>query len=128
MTTATADRNGWVLYATTMFAIVGVMDIFYGLAMIISNEWVVFSATKVWYIDIAVWGWITVLLGVLGLAVAAGVYAGQTWARVLGVIAAGLIAIDAFFIMPYYPVWALAVLALSILIIWAVTVHGDEAY
>jgi len=128
MTTATVDRSGWILYATTMFVIIGVMDIIYGLTMIINNEWLVFGAATVWYINLAAWGWITLLIGVLGLAVAGGIYSGQTWARVLGVIAAGLTAIDAFFIMPYYPVWALAILAMSMLVIWAVTAHGDEAF
>jgi len=128
MTTATLNRSGWVLYATIIFAIVGIMDIIYGLTMIINNEWIVFGAATVWYIDIAVWGWITLLLGVLGLAVAGGVYSGQTWARIVGVVAGGLVAINAFFVMPYYPLWAITVLAMSILVIWALTAHGDEGF
>jgi hypothetical protein len=110
-----------------MFVIIGVMDVVHGLTMIINNEWIAFGAVTVWYTDLAVWGWITLLLGVLGLAVAGGIYSGQTWARIVGVIAAGLAAIDAFFIMPYYPLWAWAILALSILVVWALTAHGDEA-
>jgi len=128
MTTATMERSGWIYYATTMFVIVGVMDIIYGLTMIINNEWIVFTADKVWYLDITAWGWITLLLGALGLAVAGGIYAGQTWARIVGILAASLAAINAFFVMPYYTVWAIAVLAMSMLVIWALTVHGDEAF
>jgi len=128
MTTTTAERSGWILYATTMFVIIGVMDIIYGLTMIINNEWIVFGAATVWYIDLAAWGWITLLLGVLGLAVAAGIYSGSTLARVVGVIAAGLAAINAFFVIPYYPLWASAILAMSILVIWALTAHRDEAF
>jgi len=126
MATATIERSSWVLFATTMFVIVGVMDIIYGLTMIINNQWVVFTATEVWYLDIAVWGWITLIVGVLALLVAWGVYAGQTWARVLGIVAAAFAAVDAFLIMPYYTVWGVAILAVSILVIWALTVHGDE--
>ena len=128
MTTATMERSGWIYYATTMFVIVGVMDIIYGLTMIINNEWIVFTADKVWHLDITAWGWITLLLGALGLAVAGGIYAGQTWARIVGILAASLAAINAFFVMPYYTVWAIAVLAMSMLVIWALTVHGDEAF
>lgn len=65
-------------------------------------------------------------MGVGTLVVSAGIYAGQTWARVLGVIAAVLAAIDAFIVMPYYTVWGITVLAMSVLVIWALTVHGDE--
>ncbi len=118
--------SGWVLYATVMFVIIGVLDVIYGLTMIINDEWIVFGADTVWYLDISAWGWITLLMGVLALAVAAGIYSGQTWAKVLGIVAAVLAAIDAFIVMPYYTVWGIAVLAMSMLVIWALTVHGDE--
>jgi hypothetical protein len=109
-----------------MFVIIGVLDVIYGLTMIINDEWIVFGAKTVWYLDLSAWGWITLLMGVLALAVAAGIYAGQTWAKVLGIIAAVLAAVNAFFVTPYYTVWGITVLAMSMLVIWALTVHGDE--
>jgi hypothetical protein len=126
MTTAVMERSGWVLFATTMFVIVGVMDIIFGLTMIINNEWIVFGAKEVWYLDISAWGWITFIVGALALVVAWGVYAGQTWARVVGIIVAVLAVIDAFLVMPYYTVWGITILALSVLVIWALASHGDE--
>ena len=118
--------SGWVLYATVMFAIIGVLDVIYGLTMIINDEWIVFGAKTVWYLDISAWGWITLLMGVLALTVAGGIYAGQTWAKVVGIVAAVLAAVNAFIVMPYYTVWGITVLAMSMLVIWALTVHGDE--
>jgi len=126
MTTAVMERSGWVLFATTMFVIVGVLDIIFGLTMIINNEWIVFGAKEVWYLDISAWGWITFIVGGLALVVAWGVYAGQTWARVVGIIVAVLAVIDAFLVMPYYTVWGITILALSVLVIWALAAHGDE--
>ena len=126
MTTAVMERSGWVLFATTMFVIVGVMNIIFGLTMIINNEWIVFGAKEVWYLDISAWGWITLIVGALALVVAWGVYAGQTWARVVGIIVAVLAVIDAFLVMPYYTVWGVVILALSVLVIWALAAHGDE--
>jgi len=35
--TATTDRSSWVLYAATMFVIVGIMNVLYGLTMIIND-------------------------------------------------------------------------------------------
>ena len=126
MTTAVMERSGWLLFATTMFVIVGAMNIIFGLTMIINNEWIVFGAKEVWYLDISAWGWITLIVGALALVVAWGVYAGQTWARVVGIIVAVLAVIDAFLIMPYYTVWGITILALSVLVIWALASHGDE--
>ena len=55
-----------------------------------------------------------------------GVVSGQTWARIAGIIAAGLAAVDAFIIAAYYPIWGITLIALALLVIWALAVHGDE--
>ena len=120
------NRSGWVTYAMTMFIIVGTLNVIYGLALLINDEWVVFGADEVFYVDISIWGWITLLLGALALWVAAGISQNKTWAQILGITAAALHAVNAFLIMPYYPVWSIVVLAIAVLLIWALTVHGDE--
>ena len=120
------NRSGWVTFAMTMFIIVGTLNVIYGLAMLINDELVVFGAEEVFYIDISIWGWITLLLGALALWVAAGIGEGKTWAQILGITAAALHAVNAFLIMEFYPVWSIVVLAIAVLLIWALTVHGDE--
>ena len=125
-TTDTTNASGWVLFATTMFALVGVFNIFFGLTLIIDNEWLVLLAGELWYLDIAVWGWITLAIGVLALIVAWGVLSGQTWAQVVGLIMAGLAVLDSFFLVAIYPLWGIIVLVLSVLVIYALAVHGDE--
>jgi hypothetical protein len=55
-----------------------------------------------------------------------GVLAGQTWARVVGVIFALLNATAQMLFIPAYPFWALAVIVLDVLVIWALTAHGGE--
>lgn len=120
------NRSGWVTFAMTMFIIVGTLNVIYGLIMLINDEWVVFEAEEVFYVDISIWGWITVLLGALALWVAAGIGQAKTWAQILGITAAALHAVNAFLTMPYYPVWSIVVLAIAVLLIWSLTVHGDE--
>jgi hypothetical protein len=123
---AAATRSGWVTYAMTMFIVVGALNVIYGLTMLINDEWIVFGADEVFYIDITIWGWLTLVLGALALWVAAGISQAKTWAQIVGLTAAALHAVNAFLTMPYYPVWSLVVLAMASLIIWALTVHGDE--
>jgi hypothetical protein len=36
-------------------------------------------------------------------------------------------AIANFAFIPYYPIWSLAIIALNIAVIWALTVHGRDA-
>jgi hypothetical protein len=126
MTSSISERSGWVVFATTMFFIVGAMDIIHGLQMILNEGWIVFGQVNVWYVDVTAWGWFTLVMGLFALIVSWAIYSGQTWARVVGIIAATLAAINAFAIMPYYTAAALTILALSVLVIWALAVHGDE--
>lgn len=47
-------------------------------------------------------------------------------ARIVGVMLAILSAVAMFMWLPYYPSWALAILALDIAVIWALTLHGRD--
>jgi hypothetical protein len=51
---------------------------------------------------------------------------GQTWARVVGIVLAVLSAIANFLSLPYYPLWAMLIIALDVFVIWALAVHGRE--
>jgi uncharacterized membrane protein YgaE (UPF0421/DUF939 family) len=44
---------------------------------------------------------------------------GQTWARVVGMVLAGISALLNFFWLPQAPWWALLLIAIDILVIWA---------
>jgi hypothetical protein len=78
-------------------------------------------------IDYTAWGWIHLLLGILLIAAGFGVIAGQTWARVVGVMMAILSAMVNFAFLAAYPVWSAIVVAIDVFVIYALVVHGREA-
>lgn len=51
---------------------------------------------------------------------------GNLAARIVGVIVASLSAIAAFMYLPWYPIWAIVVIAVDIAVIWALTAHGRD--
>ena len=55
-----------------------------------------------------------------------GVFSGNVLARTVGVIAASVSLIANFFFIPAYPLWALTVITIDLLVIWALTAHGKE--
>jgi hypothetical protein len=63
-------------------------------------------------------------VGEVVLVAGFSIFAGAKWARVVGVLVAVVWAIVAFAWTPHYPVWGIALLAISIIVIWALTVHG----
>ena len=51
---------------------------------------------------------------------------GSLYGRVIGVIAAGLSAIAHISTMRVYPIWSMTIIVICVLVIYALTVHGDE--
>jgi len=88
MAGTTEERSGWVLFATTVFIVLGVFNTIYGLALLLNHEWLIVTSDTVWYLDISAWGWITLIIAVVQFLVAWGIANAEMWARILGVIAA----------------------------------------
>ena len=49
------------------------------------------------------------------------------WARAVGIMLAVISAIANFFFIPYYPVWAVLIIALDVAVIWALASYGRDA-
>ena len=77
-------------------------------------------------VDYSVWGWAHMLLGVLAILVAAGLLAGNTVARVVGVVLAMVSAIVNIVFLPAYPWWSTLVIVFDVLVIYGLTAHGGE--
>ena len=77
--------------------------------------------------DLRTWGWITLIVGVLLIVAAMGVFSGSGFARWFGIFAAGLNADRALRGRSQsYPFWSLIVITLDILVIYALAVYGGK--
>ena len=76
--------------------------------------------------DITTWGWIHLVLGLVAVLVGGCILAGQAWAFITGIIIAGLSALTNFTFIPWYPLWAIVVIAFDIAVIWALCVRLGE--
>ncbi len=54
------------------------------------------------------------------------VFAGQIWARTVGVIVALVSAVFNLGFLAAYPLWSLIMIALDVMVILALTVHGSD--
>ena len=75
-------------------------------------------------LDTTGWGWIHLIMGALLIATGVGLFSRQTWAGVMAIFLAALSALANFFFIPYYPFWAILVIALDVWVIWALTRPG----
>ena len=77
-------------------------------------------------LDFTTWGWVHLIVGVIILVAGLCVMAGQLWARIVGVIVASVSLLANVAFLAAYPFWPLTMIALDIVIIMALTVHGSE--
>jgi hypothetical protein len=85
----------------------------------VNDKYLVVLPNYVFALDVTVWGWIHLLLGLGLVAVGVFVLRGESWARVAGIIVAAASAVLNFFWLPYSPWWALLIIGIDVLVIWA---------
>lgn len=118
---------GWVIFAAMMLVMVGLFHVIEEFVALFRDEvFLVGQKGLVVNVDYTAYGWTHIVVGLVAIGVGAGLFAGQMWARVVGVIVATLSAIANIAFMPAYPVWSAIMIAVDVLVIWALTVHGAE--
>jgi hypothetical protein len=77
-------------------------------------------------VDYTTWGWVHLIIGILAIVTGIGLIAGNMVARVVGIILAVLSAILNLVFIAAYPVWSTIVIAIDVIVIYAIVVHGRE--
>jgi hypothetical protein len=117
---------GFIVFAGVMMILAGGFQAMTGLVAIFENEFYVETRNYLLKFDATTWGWVHLLLGLLVLFAGFAVMSGKTWGRTVGITLAILSALTNFAFLPYYPFWALTIIALDVFIIWALAAHGRE--
>lgn len=117
---------GWIMFAGVIMIIAGIFQAFSGLVAIIDDGFYVVGREYVVQFDPTTWGWIHLIIGLVVLASGFGVLSGNVLARTVGVLIAAASMVAAFFWLPWYPIWAIIIIAIDFAVIWALTVHGRD--
>jgi hypothetical protein len=118
--------TGWTAFAATMMLIQGIWWSIAGLVALFNDEFYIVGQEYIFQFDVTTWGWIHLTVGVLVFAAGAALFSGAVWARTVGVIMATIAMFAAFAWLPWYPLWAILFITVSIGVIWALTVHGRD--
>jgi hypothetical protein len=126
-TSAPSGWVGWISFAGIMMIIIGAFHAMQGLVAVFNSDYYLVTKNGLTvHLDYTAWGWTHIIGGVVIVAAGLGLMAGQTWARVVGVILAGLSALLNFAFIASYPFWSTIVIAMDVFVIMALTVHGKE--
>lgn len=124
------EETGWVgmiAFGGMMMIMLGAFHAMAGFVALFQDDYFLVGANGlVVNVDYTAWGWTHLILGALVLGAGIALLAGQMWARVVTVVVAMASAIVNLAFLAAHPVWSMLMIALDVLVIWAVTVHGSE--
>lgn len=115
--------RGWIVFAGAMLALVGTLNIVYGIGAV-GNSHVFVRNTEYVLGDLNTWGWIRIVAGAAQVVVAFGVWAATEWGRWLGVLFAALNIIVQFLTISALPGLAIALLFVDVIVIYGLLAYG----
>jgi hypothetical protein len=118
----------WVGFAGLMMVLIGILNVIQGLIAIVRDDYYVLTAEQIIVFDLTTWGWIMLIWGILVGFAGWALATGAGWARWFTLVAASLnLILQLGFVgSGQYPLWALTVLALNVLVLYALTVRWSD--
>ena len=118
--------TGRATFAAILLLIAGTLNIIYGIGALDSAN-IFTSETRYILTNLNTLGWVMIVLGVLQLTGGFSLLSGNTYGRVIGIIAGSLGAINALLsIGGQNPWWSLAIFFLCVWIVYGIIVLGDD--
>jgi hypothetical protein len=124
------EPTGWLgfaLFAAIMLLVIGGFAVIEGFVALFNDDYYVVAPDGLLVmVDFTAWGWVHLGLGALAIAAGIGIMRGSMWARVVGIAVAVLNIFVNIAFLAAQPVWSTIIIALDVLAIYALAVHGRE--
>jgi hypothetical protein len=118
--------TGRTIFVAWLLLFVGVLNIIYGIGAL-GNANVYVGETRLVFNNLHTYGWVLIILGAIQLTGGFSLFAGNTYGRVIGIIAASLGALaNLTSIGGTDPWWRLAAFALCVYILYGLIVFGQD--
>ncbi len=120
---------GWVAFAAILMMVMGAIDFFQGLIAIINDKYYVVTPSQVIVFDTTTWGWLTLIWGCVIVLAGMSLLAARSWARWFTIVVACFTFFEqlGFIGSSQYTLWALTVLGLNVVVLYALIVRWGDA-
>ena len=119
----TPTRRGWghgmVMFAGTLMLVLGILEVLRGLTALFENTLFVGTPNYIFAFDVTTWGWLHLIWGIVLGLVGAAIITGRLIGRIVGLAIVTIALVLNFVSLPTYPLWSVIMIALCVLIMWA---------
>jgi hypothetical protein len=116
-----------VVFGGVMLIMLGSFQIIEGLVALFDDGfYAVTSSGLVVDVNYNTWGWVHLIIGIVGVLAGLGLLAGNMAARIVGVGIAFLSALVNLAFISAYPIWSTIMIVIDVIVIFAIIVHGRE--
>jgi uncharacterized membrane protein HdeD (DUF308 family) len=120
-------RSGWVTFAGIVALVAGLYHVLSGIGALSNDDTIKSQGADVLFgISVTAWGWFWLLLGAVQAVAGYLILRRNEWGRWLGMTMAGLSALFTVFVIFVFPLWAITVLALDCLVLYALASQVDD--
>jgi hypothetical protein len=112
---------GVTIFAAAMLMLTGTSQALTGLAAVVNDAFLVRVGGYLYAFDASTWGWIHLVLGAGLVTVGVFILYAKPWAFVVGIILAAVNCLLNFLWLPASPLWAIVLIGLNVLVIWALS-------
>jgi len=121
----TPRAAGWLSFAGALLVVSGVFKILDALWAFkydddVSSE----VQTVLFEHDLASWGWLWLVVGIVLIAAGCAVISGAQWARWVGIVVASIATMLFLPWIYYQPLWTILSVTLAVLVIYALAAYG----
>jgi len=120
---------GWLGFTAWLMITIGGLNVVQGLIALIRDRYYVLAPDQIIVFDLTTWGWIMLIWGIVVGLTGFGLLAGGGWSRWVGILVVTLsILVQLSFAgAAQYTLWALTVIAFSVIALYVLLVRWDEA-
>ncbi|HJR95383.1 MAG TPA: hypothetical protein VJ807_08085 [Gaiellaceae bacterium] len=117
--------EGWIGFAGILMVIIGMINLFQGLIALFEDEYYVPTGSGFLLFDLTAWGWTLLIWGAVLVLTGFSLLSGRGWARwfTVAVVSVNFIVQLGFLGNSQTPLWSLTMLALSIIVLYALIVR-----
>lgn len=116
--------SGWATFVAIYLMIAGVLNAIWGLSALDNKSYFIHEGLLWSTLD--TWGWIALILGIVQILGSLLVFSRHAAGAIIAAFLAFCGLMVNFLSIGAYPVWSVILIVTDALILWAVTVHGDE--